>query len=170
MMNWCYYPKYDKIPKHLENILDVFEKNKNDIKSPPERNLHSNEVLKVIREDLEAIDYIVERGKKGKIIIPVLFVKNGKIKKKFEVDAYNENTQTIIEVEGGRGFTNSQYLKALFEACMMPEVKFLVTAIRNKYLRSSDFKKVKSFYNTLYTSNRSKFPLTGVLIIGYGDL
>ncbi|GAH86334.1 unnamed protein product [marine sediment metagenome] len=53
---------------------------------------------------------------------------------------------------------------------MMPEVKFLVTAIRNKYLRSSDFKKVKSFYNTLYTSNRSKFPLTGVLIIGYGDL
>ncbi|MBA7584000.1 hypothetical protein ES708_25952 [subsurface metagenome] len=50
---------------------------------------------------------------------------------------------------------------------MMPEVKHLVTAVRNEYRKSKDFNQVKRYYDTLYTSNRLKLPLKGVLIIGY---
>lgn len=167
MINWCYYPKSNEIPEHLREIVKVFKKNENDIKSP-ELTLKSNEVLTVIREDLESEDFKVENKESNdKIKVPVLFGENGKIEKFFEADAYNKNTQTVIEVEAGRAVANNQFLKDLFQACMMPEVKHLVTAVRNEYRKSKDFNQVKRYYDTLYTSNRLKLPLKGVLIIGY---
>jgi hypothetical protein len=72
-----------------------------------------------------------------------------------------------LEVEAGRGVTNYQFLKDLFQACMMYEANYLVIAIRNVYRKSQDFDRVVAFYNTLYASNRLSLPLKGILIIGY---
>ena len=85
----------------------------------------------------------------------------------FEADGLNPKTKTVIEVEAGRGVTNHQFLKDLFQACMMHNVDFLVIAVRNLYRTSNDFEKVLSFLNTLYASSRLMLPLKGVLIIGY---
>jgi len=85
----------------------------------------------------------------------------------FDADAYNELEGFVIEVEAGRGVTNYQFLKDLFQACMMHEVSYLAIAVRNKYRNSRDFEKVQTFFETLYASQRLTLPLKGILIIGY---
>jgi hypothetical protein len=66
---------------------------------------------------------------------------------------------------------NNQFLKDLFQACMMHGVKYLAIAVRNLYeggnQKSRDFERVVGFFDTLYASNRLQLPLKGVLVIGY---
>ena len=92
---------------------------------------------------------------------------NGKLEKYFDADAYNEELKTVIEVEAGRAVSNYQFLKDLFQACMMHEVDFLVIAVRNTYSKKQDFLNVITFFNTIYASEILVLPLEGILIIGY---
>ena len=168
MINWQYFPKSDKIPSHLVKVIEVFENSKDDIDS--ENNQHSSDtVLSFLRTGLEEINYQVEKSKKSidKIHVPVLFGRNGNLDKYFEADGLNTNTKTVIEVEAGRGVTNHQFLKDLFQASVMHDIEYLVISVRNIYRTSRDFEKVISFIDTLYASNRLKLPLVGILIIGY---
>ena len=48
----------------------------------------------------------------------------------FEVDAWNEEAGIVIEVEAGRALDNHQFLKDVFEAAMMTDIKYLVIAVR----------------------------------------
>lgn len=77
----------------------------------------------------------------------------------------------MVEVEAGRGVINNQFLKDLFQACMMDDVDYLAIAVRNKYIaagiRNPDFDRVVIFFDTLYASNRMVLPLKGVLVLGY---
>lgn len=168
MINWQYYPKRKEIPIHLKDVVDIFELKENLISSD-KNNLHSNEVLEQVSLNLLELNYEVETSKKSsdKIKVPVLFGMNGKLEKYFDADAYNEDLKTVIEVEAGRAVTNYQFLKDLFQACMMHEVDFLVIAVRNTYSKNKDFQNVITFFNTLYASERLVLPLKGVLIIGY---
>jgi hypothetical protein len=168
MINWQYYPKRKEIPIHLKDVVDIFELKENIISSD-KHNLHSNEVLDHVSLNLLELNYKVETSKKStdKIMVPVLFGMNGKLEKYFDADAYNEELKTVIEVEAGRAVTNYQFLKDLFQACMMHEVDFLVVAVRNTYSKNKDFQNVINFFNTLYASERLVLPLEGVLIIGY---
>lgn len=50
---------------------------------------------------------------------------------------------------------------------MMVDIEYLVLAVRNTYRGSDDFQKVYNFLDTLYTSQRIKLPLKGILVIGY---
>ena len=109
----------------------------------------------------------IGKSAEEKIKIPVLYGANGKIEKVFEADAYHPLEKTVIEVEAGRAVTNYQFLKDLFQACVMQNVDFLVIAIRQDYRGSDDFSKVTMFIETIYASNRLVLPLKGVLIIGY---
>ncbi len=168
MINWQYFPKSDKIPNHLTEVINVFEEEKDNIDS--ENNQYSSdEVLSFLRVGLERIHYQVEKSKKqvDKIHVPVLFGKNGGLDKYFEADGLNTETKTVIEVEAGRGVTNHQFLKDLFQASVMNDIDYLVISVRNIYRTSRDFEKVISFIDTLYASNRLILPLSGILIIGY---
>jgi hypothetical protein len=168
MINWQYYPKSDQIPLHLKDVVDVFKLQETKINSFKFQ-LPSDGVLEFVRQGLEKIDYVVEKSKKkeDKIHVPVLFGQNGKLEKYFEADGFNIKNKTVIEVEAGRGVTNHQFLKDLFQACMMHNVDYLIIAVRNLYRTSKDFEKVISFLDTLYASNRLTLPLKGILIIGY---
>ncbi|EJZ43987.1 hypothetical protein LEP1GSC178_2023 [Leptospira licerasiae str. MMD4847] len=108
-------------------------------------------------------------GKKAaeKINIPVLYGKNGKVEKSFDADAYHSTYEIVLEVEAGRAVVNNQFLKDLFQACMMQSVLFLSIAVRIKYRDSKDFEKVTTFFETLFASDRISLPLKGILIIGY---
>lgn len=72
-------------------------------------------------------------------------------------------------MEAGRAVANNQFLKDLFQACMMDEVDHLVIAVRNVYskLNNKDFAIASTFMDTLYASARLTLPLQGILIIGY---
>ena len=169
MINWQYYPKSDKVPSHLLKVISVFESH-NDIIESPINKLVSNDVLAILADDLENIDFKVERSKRreDKIKIPVLFGRNGEVERSFEADAYNEKTKTVLEVEAGRAVDNYQFLKDLFQACIMHNTEYLAIAVKNIYkVSQADFNKVTSFFDTLYASQRLKLPLKGILIIGY---
>lgn len=167
-INWQYFPKSNAIPNHLKDVIAVFEKNVEQISSYTFK-YSSDEVLEKVRNDLEIIGFRVEISKKhaDQLKIPVLFGLNGSLEKYFDADGYNDSTKTVIEVEAGRGVTNYQFLKDLFQACMMHDVDNLVIGIRNIYSERKDFHTVRLFFDTLYSSNRLKIPLKGVLIIGY---
>ena len=170
MIQWAYFPQSDKPIQEINNLVDIFKLHNQSIDS----NIHthkSDEVLAIVENSLEDINYTVEKSKKAidKITIPVLFGMNGKIEKYFDADAYNSDIKLVLEVEAGRAVTNYQFLKDLFQACMMQDVDYLGIAVRNTYGKNNqkDFEKVFSFFDTLYKSNRLKLPLKGVVIIGY---
>lgn len=111
----------------------------------------------------------VEKSEKAtdKITVPVLFGLNGRPEKSFEADAVDRITHTVLEVAAGRGVTNFQLLKDVFEACMMHTIDYLAIAVRNRYRSSHDFEKVATFFDTLHASGRLRLPLAGVPVIGY---
>lgn len=150
-------------------MIDCFAVEYNKIDSAM-HNLKSDEVLKIIAPHFMKIGFTVETGKSAaaKIIIPVLFGMNNRVDKSFNADALSSNGKIVIEVEAGRATENNQFLKDLFQACMMFGVEYLVlAATRNDYRGHKDFEIVYTFLETLYISNRINLPLKGILLVGY---
>ena len=168
-IHWQHFPKHSPCTDFLRDVVSCFEAVAPEIASLENVGQVSNEVLAKVRGGLEKLGFSVESSKtaEGKIRVPVLYGANGKIEKSFEADAYHPIQKTVVEVEAGRGVTNYQFLKDLFQACVMQDVDYAVIAIRQDYRGSDDFSKVVTFIETIYASNRLILPLKGLLIIGY---
>jgi hypothetical protein len=168
MINYQLFPRSIGLSTELERIVQCFDA-VNHIICSDANNLSSNEVLSAIRSNLEDADFLVETGKsnKDKIHVPVLFGHNNKIDKSFYADALSRDGKIVIEVEAGRATENNQFLKDIFQACMMHKVEYLVIAVRNIYRGHADFDIVYSFLETLYISSRLHLPLKGILLVGY---
>jgi hypothetical protein len=168
VINWIYYPKSPRATPVALAVVDAFVQASDAIDSAVHQ-LPSNAVLAAVASGLTAAGFIVETGKRAeeKIRVPVLFGRNGRLDKTFDADAYHQAEGFVVEVEAGRAVDNNQFLKDLFQACMMHEVQYLAIAVRNVYRGSPDFERVLRFFDTLYASNRLRLPLDGILIIGY---
>lgn len=168
MIHWQYYPKSRKAPALALEVIQVFQSAFPQINSA-QHHLPSNSVLSQIAPRLAELGFRVETGKaRGQTVhVPVLFGLNGQLEKSFEADAYHESGGFVLEVEAGRGVTNNQFLKDLFQACMMNGVTEFAVALRNDYRGNNDFEKAARFFDTLYASSRLKLPLDGILLIGY---
>lgn len=175
MINYQFFPRSHGVTAQIHSIINCFQiviKQKDD-----EAQLKSNEMLALLRPHLEKLHFTVERGKNAneQIRVPVLFGENNQFDKYFAADALSKDHKIVIEVEAGRAVRNNQFLKDIFQACMMYEVEYLVIAVLNEYKFntdgkqqvSHDFQVVKSFLETLYVSNRLILPLKGILLIGY---
>lgn len=171
-MEYQFFPKSSKIPDTIKKVADCFQECYDMIKTSSHQ-LISNDVLSILAPHFEKIGFNVETGKSKsqKIVVPVLFGKNGGTEKSFNVDALSGDGSIVIEVEAGRAFANNQFLKDIFEACLMHGVEYLVIAVCLKYktstVESNDFDKIYKFLETLYVSNRLELPLKGILLIGY---
>ncbi len=165
MIHYQYFPKTKKMPEHLNDIISVFTGIADDIDST-QHHWKSNEVLKKVSPGLKSLSFVTEPAD-STIKVPVLFGRNNSIEKFFAADAFNAETHTVLEVEAGRAYTNNQFLKDLFQACMMHDTRFLAIAVRNEYNGNKDFEKIFQFFDTLYQSDRLQLPLEGVLLIGY---
>jgi hypothetical protein len=168
MINWAYYPACSRPPDLARAVVSVFESASPQINSR-DHTLNSSAVLNTVAPGLAAAGFRVETGKKKaqKLCVPVLFGRNGKVEKSFDADAWHEAAGFVLEVEAGRGVDNNQFLKDLFQACMMQEVTCAAIAVRNRYRGSDDFTAVCRFFDTLYASSRLRLPLEGVLVLGY---
>jgi len=163
---WQYYPRSHRLPGHLVDVLGAFEAVRVEMDSHTHPGLSSNEALEIVRPQLEVYGYRVERA--GSVVrVPVLYGENGSAMKSYEVDALSSDGETVVEVEAGTGVANNGYLKDLFQACLLPDVRYLVIAMRQVYNKARDYEKVCIAFNTLYTSTRLQVPLDGVLVIGY---
>ena len=168
MIRFQFFPRSIGINPQIRKIIDCFVDVEKEISSP-EHEYNSNEVLNIVRKNLLKVPMQVESGKsKGlKIPVPVLFGLGNTIDKSFDADALTKDGSIVLEVEAGRAVVNYQFLKDIFQACMMHGVEYLVLAVRNNYRGNDDFKKIYTFLDTLYISNRLHLPLKGILLIGY---
>lgn len=168
MINYQLFPRSVAITDEIGKIIDCFMQENNNIDSSV-KNLRSDDVLGIICPHLESIGFSVETGKtqEKKINVPVLFGLNNVIDKCFNADAVSKDGRIVIEVEAGRATENNQFLKDLFQACMMFKVEYLVLAVRNQYRGHNDFEIIYTWLETLYISNRIQLPLKGILLIGY---
>lgn len=168
MLNYQLFPRSFGITKEVKDVINCFEINYEKIKSP-ENVLNSDGVLKCVSDDLKKLNFKVEESKSSedKIKVPVLFSLNNKIDKYFDADAVSADGKIVLEVEAGRAYVNNQFLKDVFQACMMPSVSYLILAVRNDYRGNNDFSKVFQFFETLYINGRLKLPLEGIVLIGY---
>lgn len=169
MINWVYFPKSSPPPDFGLAVVALFDGVATAIDSTSGLKQHSDAVMALLRPGLEKLGFRVERGKSSeeKIIVPVLFGRKGKVLKCFNADAHDAKSGWVLEVEAGRAVDNNQFLKDIFQACMMHDVLHLAIAVRNSYRGSDDFAKVEAFLETLYVSGRLQLPLKGILLIGY---
>ncbi len=170
MINSQLFPKHLKISGELTSTISAFHVLQDKISSlDGDSILKSNEVLEIVCEELEKLNYKVETSKKsdGLIEVPVMFGLNGKPEKQFLADALSSDGKIVIEVEAGRAYTNNQFLKDIFQASMMVDVEYLVLAVRNHYRKSDDFTKIYRFIDVMYLTGRIKLDLKGILLIGY---
>jgi hypothetical protein len=169
MINWVYFPRSSPPPEFGVLIVGLFEELADAIDSSTRADQHSNIVMARLRPGLEKLGFRVEKGKSSddKVVVPVLFGRKGKVLKCFNADAHALSEGWVLEVEAGRAIDNNQFLKDIFQACMMHDVLHLAIAVRNNYRDSDDFAKVESFLETLYVSGRLQLPLKGILLIGY---
>lgn len=176
MINYQFFPRSHGVTTEIKAIIDCFKQIEPQLE---DESVHrtSNDVLALVRPYLEAIGFAVEtgKGKEEKIDVPVLFGENNEVDKSFFADALSADGKIVIEVEAGRAVRNNQFLKDIFQACMMFEVEYLVIAVLNEYKFNSasrqivghDYQEIKTFLETLYVSNRLRLPLKGILLIGY---
>jgi hypothetical protein len=169
MITWIYFPKSSAPPEFGLSIVSLFEEMADTIDSTKQSDQSSNTVMAGLRPGLENLGFRVEKGKsrEGKIVVPVLFGRKGKILKCFNADAHAASKGWVLEVEAGRAVSNNQFLKDIFQACMMHDVLHLAIAVRNTYRGSDDFANIENFLETLYVSGRLQLPLKGILLIGY---
>ena len=175
MINFQFFPRSQGVTQNIYQIIDCFKKV--DESRTPGHHLKSNEMLALLRPHLEKLGFMVEAGKAAneQIYVPVLYSENAQVDKYFAADALSGDHKIVIEVEAGRAVFNNQFLKDIFQACMMCEVEYLVIAVLNEYTfninnrphTSHDYQSVKTFLETLYISNRLQLPLKGILLIGY---
>lgn len=168
MIRWQLFPRSARPVPAVGAVIDIFKKNESAIDSSIQT-LESNQVLGVLAQDLLEAKFKVELGKSkdAKIPVPVLYGLNGVIEKSFYADAFHADDGVVLEVEAGRAVVNNQFLKDLFQACMMQDAKHLVICVRNDYRGSDDFDKVVRFFDTLFASQRMILPLKSILVLGY---
>jgi hypothetical protein len=168
VIQWMFFPKSTRPTPVALSVVKAFEAIAPLIDSETHE-LPSNEVLSLSAPHLAAAGFVVEMGKKAehKISVPVLFGLNGQLEKSFDADAFHKEAGFVVEVEAGRGVVNNQFLKDLFQACMMNDVFYLAIAVRNGYKGNRDFEIVCRFMDTLYASQRLQLPLRGILVLGY---
>ena len=166
---WQHFPKHSACPESLQQITRCFEAVAAEISSHNNVGQNSNAVLGRVRGGLVELGFKVESSKtaEGKIKVPVLYGANGKVDKYFDADAYHPVDKIVLEVEAGRGVTNYQFLKDLFQACVMQDVDYAAIAVRQDYRGSKDYEKVVTVIETIFASDRLTLPLLGILIIGY---
>jgi hypothetical protein len=171
MIQWQYFPKSAAPTALAREVVHVFEVAPG-IDSQTQTD-PSDKILAAVAPGLKSLGFAVETGKRReqKISVPVLFGRNGRPEKSFDADAHHVKEGFVVEVEAGRGVVNNQFLKDLFQACMMHDVFYLAIAVRLTYsgggIAQKDFEIVCRFFDTLFASERLKLPLRGILVIGY---
>lgn len=174
MVRFQFFPRSRGITPEIQDIINCFESAD---KIRDNKQIKSNDMLSIVRPFLEKINFKVESGKSkvAKINVPVLFGEDNVVDKCFAADAISNDGRIVIEVEAGRAVMNNQFLKDIFQACMMFQVEYLVIAVMNEYVSKirgkdvshKDYDTIKTFLETLYVSSRLTLPLKGILLLGY---
>jgi hypothetical protein len=171
------YPKTEPPPSYVQDIADIFIRHESEIStSELEKGLKSDDVLKVISNDLMKIGFEVEGSKKDqdKIHRPVFFGENGIATLTYQVDAYHDGYRCGLEVEAGRATMGNAVYRDFVLAMVMVQVDHFVLAVPNEYkyynkgkrTTSADYAKTEVIADMLYAHSRVNLPYK-LTLIGY---
>jgi len=175
---WRVFPRTACASETLRKVADAFTNNEHRFiakkkaakgKNGESWGLESNEVLKILKGELEAVGFSVEKSKKAsdKKKLAVTYGENDSAEKTFDVDAYHAHEQIILEVEAGRGFANNAVFLDFLKGCALQDINHIVIACRLDYRGTADFEEVCRIVDSLYASSRMHFPIKSLLVIGY---
>ena len=171
------YPQTEPPPAFLPGIIDTFTGHEPAISTLElTKGLTSDQVLGVLRPELEGLGFAVEAGKKKaqKILRPVFFGENGEPTLKYEIDAYHPEWRCGLEVEAGRAWMGNAVYRDLIQALVMVNVDVLILAVSNAYkyrtggkqVVSSDYDNTVSVAEALYGHSRFRLPYR-LVVVGY---
>ena len=167
-IRFTHFPRTSK-PLNLFVIYSLYLYHTSDIFTKAGNTHDGDQVLAELRDDLVALGYDVESGKRIiRKFTPVTFGENGVSDLKYEIDAFHEGLGVGIEVEAGRGFSGNAIYRDLVQGIVMNGVDHLVIAVCNHYHsnNSDDYSKCLSICEGFFIQNRVKLPYT-LTLIGY---
>ena len=164
-------------PSFVLQIAEVFRSNEAKIGTERStKGLKSDEVLAVLRPELEGLGFEVERGKRkvDKIERPVFYGENGAPTVRFEIDAFHTEWQCGLEIEAGRAWLGNAVYRDLILASVMANVDHLVLAVPNAYRYRSggrpktgrDYDRTRKLSETIFSHRRLTLPYD-LTVIGY---
>ena len=175
---WSYFPKNERPPEWAREFADVVARHRLDIDTTIEgmaERLSSDAVTQLLRPDLEAIGYQVERGKKAaeKIYRPVLFGENGIAEVTYEIDAFHDELGIAVEIEAGRGAKGNADYRDIVRTSLLLDAEYMALLLPITYrygannARASAYSATRGQLSAIYASQRLRLPFDGVLLIGY---
>lgn len=171
------FPRTQPPPDFTREVVSVFQGQLEQIGTRQlDDGLKSDEVLSVLRPELEKLGFDVERGKAAGDIIdrPVFFGENGEPSLRYQIDAYHPNWKCGLEVEAGRAWMGNAVYRDLIQAMVMVGVDHLLLAVPACYKYKSGGKPMQhnaysstvSVADAIYSHSRVEMPY-GLSVIGY---
>jgi hypothetical protein len=176
---WRYFPSFAPPPPWVSPLVNVFTTNRAAIDSAVTHatRMESDDVLREVSDDLKALGFAVEQGKKkmGKLPRPVFFGDEGSYLRTYEIDAFEPDAGIALEVEAGRATMGNAIYRDLIQGSLMVDARFLALAVPVEYRYKSgkriakepSYAKTYSVVEAIYGSERLSLPFEGLLLIGY---
>jgi hypothetical protein len=174
---YMFFPRTKTPPAWAEEVLGVFRQHRTEIDTKNARHSTSDEVLAMLRPDLEHIGFKVESGKRQseKLHRPVLFGEMGSHDVKYEIDAYQEANKIVLEVEAGRAIMGNAIFRDIIQMSLMVDADHAVIAMPQVYSYKSGGKTMTNrayedgfgILDAIWSSDRLQLPFKGLLLVGY---
>jgi hypothetical protein len=171
---FMFYPRSSSPPAWVREFTKAFTSAKAHIDTSKGQAKESNEVLDIVKPDLQRLGFQVEsRG--GKISRPVLFGEGGDFELEYRVDAVHEAEHIVVEVEAGRAAKGNAVYRDLVHMSLIVDTDFAVIAVPLEYwfnsgskrVREPAYEKSRRLLDAIHASGRLRFPFKGILLIGY---
>jgi hypothetical protein len=172
---WIYYPRSTIPAPWCEQVASAFLNQRGALDTIAKHN-KSNDVLQIVRLELEALGFRVEGGvEEPTIHRPVLFGEGGKPEQKYQIDAYHPEGGIGLEVEAGRSLRGNAIYRDLIQASLMVDVQCFALCVplryrfnvKGKECEDKPYEATNNIVGALYASGRLQFPFKGLLLLGY---
>lgn len=176
---WRYFPSYSPPADWVAGVVGTFAAHRSAIDSAVvfDQRMTSDDVLRVLAPDLEALGFAVETGKDtdNKLSRPVFFGDEGTFLRKYEIDAFQPENGIALEVEAGRATMGNAIYRDLIQGSLMVDARYLAIAVPVEYryrsgsrtAKEPSYTKTYSVVEAIYGSDRLSLPFEGLLLIGY---
>ena len=171
------FPRTQTPPHFVPDLIARFQMHEQAIGTLHlQKGLTSNEVLAVLRPDLQALGFEVETGQRleDKIMRPVFFGENSQPELQYQIDAWHPEWKAGLEIEAGRAWMGNAIYRDLVQALVMVDMEHLVLAVPNSYrykasgkdTESRDYERTVAVAQALYAHARVTMPFS-LCVVGY---
>lgn len=177
LIRYSTFPRTKAPQDYVAAVTNIFQKHHSEISTVDlDKGLTSDIVLSTLREDLVALGWDVEQGKRSeqKVRRPVFFGENSLPNLQYEVDAWHTDWRCGMEVEAGRAWMGNAVYRDLIQALVMVDMEFLFLAVPLTYKYKSggrdtisrDYENTVAVAEALYGHSRIAMPFD-LCVIGY---